>query len=130
MYPKKRKSKSRRKSSKTEKNKSSTLSFTIDLVVEKDRVQRIQSAFSMRKSREKPSYSQNTSQLVRDNVSQSAGLLFDDWCYKKETEMYLKHQILKKIKEEMNSEIILNKEDTKAAQKARRQKMTQWMARK
>jgi hypothetical protein len=82
---KKGRRKPRSKSSKKCGAKSSTVSYTLNLIVDEDRVKRIQSAHAVRRSKERDTSSVSypgSHKLSRERDITSSGLIFDDWCFK------------------------------------------------
>ena len=61
--------------------KNSTISFTLSMTVDHDRVKRIQSAHAMRKSKERDhsALSQNDLKSLESRKGTMSGLEFDDW---------------------------------------------------
>ena len=141
-------------------NKCSTISFEMDVNIDSDDMRRIKSAhknrktygmsvqklknvrtpninseFKQRKPHQRPA---TTFDPSYDEISRtlgkkrrlSSGVEFDHWCSKKEAELKLKQILLKKIKDELNKELSLQKLREDEINKIRKQNMKKWHASK
>ena len=65
-----------------EQPKTSTISFTLNMMVDEDRVKRIQSAHAMQRSKERDESVTNSISNGNLNRKKSSGIIYDEWLFK------------------------------------------------
>jgi len=99
-------------------DKSSSISFVIDQPTK----ERNRSSMTMHKEQS------NERELSKHN--QSTGILFDDWCQRKENELQVKHQILKEIKKELAVKVEEKQQKDDKVSRQRQKHVKRWLSQK